>query len=444
MKLLHKFPLITVLFIFAAAAASLDACKKYSEHDGPNEKIRVDSVTLHNVTTTTQVITSVRIGTLIRINGLGFETAKAVYLNGIKAAVNPGYVTDNNIILNVPSDLPYGKDIADATVRNTIRIVTKYDDYTFHFPIIGPSPVISDVSSSMPRVGEKLQLYGSYLRDLDTVILPGNIILTGGQFTTSSDYTSISLVVPPGATTTAGGIYVHGASGSSYSYNYMNRDNCIFIRQFANDAAVSGGTGDCYQRAYNYGTTISGNQTAALPASGDGHKNPDTYRQVGPTVADAAIDQTVGGFDFRTCPTVTSVLQTSNGAVTPATACNNLALQFDFYIPVDWSSGFIRFEFVKGSTDWRYTYAPWAVNGSIVPFKMTGWQTCTMPLSAFKALNGKTYQYFMDQAPTKGGFFGFINSAYTDASGKSMAPAIIKNFQLSFGNFRIVPYVKTK
>ena len=79
-----------------------------------------------------------------------------------------------------------------------------------------------------------------------------------------------------------------------------------------------------------------------------------------------------------------------------------------------------------------------------MPVKMNGWQTVTMPLSAFKGLNGKTYQYFMDQALTKGGFFAFINSAYTDASGKALAPAVIKNFQLSFGNFRLVPYVKTK
>jgi len=443
MKVLNRALLISILFIAAATIAFLPSCRK----DGPKVKakeITVDNVTLHSLTNLTQVITQVRIGTLVRINGSGFVTAKAVYVNGIKISVNPSYVTENNIIMNIPSDLPYGKDVADTAVRNTIRIVTQSDDYTFRFLIMGPTPVISDVSSSLPKAGEKLQMYGSYLRDLDSVVLPGNIVLKAGQFETSSDYTKITLVYPSGAGTTAGGIYVHGDNGSAYSYNYMNRKDGIFIRQFANDPALTGGTGDCYNRPYNYGTTISGNQTALLPASGDGHKNPDVYRQVAATVADAAIDQTVGGFDFWTCATVTSVLQSSNGAITPATACNNLALQFDIYIPVDWSSGFIRFELVKGNTDWRYNYAPWSVNGSVVPVKMNGWQTVTIPLSAFKALNGKAYQYFMDQAPTKGGFFCFINSAYTDASGKSVAPSVIKNFQLSFGNFRMVPYVKTK
>jgi len=443
MKFNNKITITTALLLSVVMAIVVLSCRK-DLPAGASKKVVVDSVTLHNETTTTTKITQASLGTIIRINGAGFSTARAVYLNGVKASVNPSYVTEHNIIMTIPSTLPYGRDVTDAAVRNTIRIVTNYDDHSFHFPILGPSPVITDVSGSLPNAGEMLQIYGTNLRDLDTVILPGNVVLTASQFELSPDHTKISLTVPQNSTTTPGGIYVHGDNGQAWSYNYMNRSNCVFIHTFANDTAVSGGTGDCYQRAYNYGTTISGNQTALLPASGDGHRNPDTYRQVPAAAADVAVDQTAGGFDFRTCPAVTSVLNTSAGAVTPAAACSNLAVQFDIYIPVEWSSGFIRFEFVKGNADWRYNYAPWAVNGSLVPVKMNGWTTVTMPLSAFKALNGKNFQYLMDQAPTKGGFFAFINSAFTDASGKSLAAAVIKNFQLSFGNFRIVPYVKTK
>lgn len=443
MRSIHKITIITALIFSVLTASLLLSCRK-DLPAGHSKEIGVDSVTLHNSTTTTTVITEVRVGNIIRINGSGFSTAKAVYLNGVESSVNPNYVTENNIIMNVPSDLPYGKDVADEAVRNTIRIVTEYDDYTFSFRLMGSSPVISNVSHSMPRAGEKLWLYGTNLRDLDSIVLPGNVVLTADQFQMSSDYTTISLTYPQEATTTPGGIYIHGDNGEAYSYNYMNRSNCVFIQKFSSDTSVTGGTGDCYQRVYNYGTTITGNQTALLPASGDGHKSPATYRQVPATVADAGIDATVGSFDFRTCPAVTSVLNTSNGTITPATSCSNLAVQFDFYIPVEWSSGLIRFEFVKGNTDWRYNYAPWVVDGSVVPVKMDGWQTVTIQLSTFKALNGKTYQYFMDQAPSKGGYFGFINGTYTDGSGKTYAPAVIKNFQLSFGNFRIVPYVKTK
>jgi hypothetical protein len=442
MNISNKLTIPVTLILYVIIGCLFFSCKK-DLPAGASKQITVDSVTLHNATTTTTVITQASLGAIIRINGSGFSTAKAVYMNGVKATVNPNYLTEHSIIMNVPSTLPYGSDIADAELRNTIRIVTEYDDYTFRFPIKGPAPVISDVSHSLPKAGEQLIIYGTNLRDLDSVVLPGNVVFTAGQFKTSSDYSRITLTVPPNAITTAGGIYVHGDNGQAYSYNYMNSSNCVFIKQFSNDAAVTGGAGDCYQRAYNYGGNISGNQTALLPAAGEGHKNPETYRQVPAAAGDIAVNTTaLGGFEFRTCPAVTSVLKTSNGAITPASLCNNLAVQFDVYINVEWSSGFIRFEWVKDNADWRYNYAPWAVNGNVVPVKMSGWQTVTIPLSAFKALNGKTFQNFMDQAVSKGGYFGFFNAAYTDASGKSLAANAIKGFQFSFGNFRIVPYVK--
>ena len=243
MKIVNRITITAVLAFSVIVVVMVLSCRK-DLPAGASKKIVVDSVTLHNEITTTTVITQASLGTIIRINGAGFSTAKAVYLNGVKAGVNPGYVTEHDIILNIPSTLPYGRDIADPAVRNTIRIVTKYDDYTFHFPILGPSPVITDVSSSLPKAGEKLQIYGTNLRDLDSVVLPGNVVLTAGQFDLSSDYTKISLVVPQNGTTTPGGIYVHGDNGQSYSYNYMNRSNCVFIHTFANDTAVTGGTGD--------------------------------------------------------------------------------------------------------------------------------------------------------------------------------------------------------
>ncbi|GGH60060.1 hypothetical protein HNQ91_000764 [Filimonas zeae] len=440
-----KYKAILVVQIFTAIVL-LSACKKgYWDAEGPTSKeISVTNVTLQSAATTTQVITQARVGTLVRINGKGFSEAKSVYMNGVKVAVNPGYVTETAIMVTIPSSLPFGKDITDTATRNTIRIITSNDDYAFKFLIQGPAPAISGVSHSLPKAGETVEIYGTNLRDLDTVKLPGNIVLLSGEFETSSDFSKLSFTMPAAAIASAGGIYVSGANGSDYLYNYMNRRNCIFIEKFSSDTAVSGGTGDCYQRTYNFGSsTISANQTAVLPATGTGHKNPATYRQFPATAATAAIDATVGSFDFRTCPAATSVLRTTGGAITTASACNNLALQFDAYIPVEWSCGFVRFEFVKGNTDWRYNYAPWLVNGSVKPVKMTGWQTISIPLSAFKALNGKTYQYLVDQAVSKGGYFAFINGSYTDASGKSWPPVAIPNFQMSFGNFRIVPYVKS-
>jgi hypothetical protein len=431
-KLLTELYIVPLLF-----AGLLSSCKKEGssrETDGGAQKITVTQVTLHNKTTTTQVITQAMVGTLIRLDGSGFATATAIYCNGVKVNVNPNFVAETNIIMTIPSTLPFGNDVKNEAVRNTIRIVTKYDDFTYKFIIQGPMPVVTNVSHSLPKAGETFKIYGTNLRDITKIVFPGDITLTAGQFQLSTDYTTVTCTLPTGATTTAGGINIQSDNGQAYSYNYMNRREGIFIQQFANDA----------NKCYNYGTNISATQTAILPQTGDGHKSPDFYRQVPAAPATAAVETTVGGFNFRPDVGMTSVLQTSNGTITNATSCDTLALQFDVYIPVEWSSGWLRIDFISGNTNWRYNYAPWAVAGKVVPVQMSGWQTVTMPLGAFKALTNQTFGYFITQTAAAAGVFSFVNGTYTDAGGATYAPKAIAGFQMSFGNFRVVPYVKRK
>ncbi len=427
--------------IFSAVALAilistlLSACKKEVsslETGGGAKKIEITQITAQGKTSTTQVLTQARVGTLIRINGSGFATATAIYCNGVKVNVNPNFVTETNIIMTIPGTLPFGSSIGDTQARNTIRIVTKYDDITYPFIIQGPSPVVSDVSHTLPKVGERLIVYGTNLRDITKIILPGDVLLTPDQFQLSTDYTSLSFTIPNGGTGTPGGIDVIGDNGEAFSYNYMNHTEGIFIKAFTNDA----------NKAYSYGSNISGTMTALLPQTGNGHKNPEFYRQVPVAPADAPVETSIGGFNFSPINALNSVLQTSNGTITTATPCNNLALQFDFYIPVEWASGWLRIDFINGNTNWRYNYAPWAVSGAIKPVTMTGWQTATMPLGAFKALTNQTFGYFVDQMKTASSVFSFVNGTLTDAGGAVYPPKVIKNFQMSFGNFRIVPYVK--
>lgn len=427
--------------IFAALAlvlvvlALITSCKKQltsREIEGGAEKVNISQITLHGRTNTTQVITQARVGTMIRIEGSGFASAVAIYVNGIKVNVNPNFVTENNIIMTIPATIAFGSGVVTAENRNTIRIVTKTDDFTYKFIIQGPSPVINDVSHTLPRVGEFLTVSGSNLRDITSLILPGNITVNPTDIQLSSDFTTMKFKLPAGATQLPGALHLVGDNGDAYSYNYLNRYEGIFIKAFTADA----------NKAYNFGTNISATLSVTLPVAGDGHKNPEFYRQVPAQPADAPVETTVGGFNFRTDAAIASVIQTSNGNITAATPCNNLALQFDVYIPVEWSSGWLRIDFISGNTNWRYNYAPWAVAGATKPVTMTGWQTVTMPLGAFRALTNQTVQYFIDQTKSASGVFSFVNGTLTDSGGAVYPPKVIKGFQMSFGNFRIVPYVK--
>lgn len=435
MKILNKItPAAKWLLGIAIVLIAFSSCKKDNARTGGGKKVTIDSVTLQGVGITTQRITKVVAGTLVRLNGSGFTSATAIYVNGVLVSVNPNYVTETNIMMTIPSTIPYGSDVADTTLRNTIRIVTLYDDYTYKFPILGPAPVVNDVSHSLPSVGDSFTMYGSYLRDITSITFPGNVTLLPGQFTLSADYKSVTCIVPTGATTTAGGIDIKGVNGEAISYDYMNHSDCVVIKAFPAD-----GNG-----VYNYGFNISGTQTAAYPQTTTGTKNPVNYRMVPAVPATAPLSSTeVGGFHFHPETALTVVQQKAPTYINGSTLCNSLALQFDIYIPVQWASGWVRVDLVNGNNTYRCDYAPWDVNGTIVPVTMNGWQTVTMPLSKFSAINGKTVSAAIALLAGKDAYFQFINNAYTDSGGATFAGSPIPGFQIAFGNYRIVPYVKS-
>lgn len=64
-----------------------------------DESVSVTRVCAQKVTDTETVLTKVRLGEKIRIEGSGFTTTKAIYCNGVEVAgVNSNYITDNAII----------------------------------------------------------------------------------------------------------------------------------------------------------------------------------------------------------------------------------------------------------------------------------------------------------------------------------------------------------
>lgn len=437
-------------FLVLAAIFSiffLPSCRK--EKSGGAKAITVNRVSLHNPTTTDSTITKVRVGANIRLDGSGFTSLQQIYINGIKVGVSPTYVTETNVILTVPSDLPFGNDISDVNLRNTIRLVSRTDDVTIPFIVQGAVPVISGVSHSLPKEGDVIQIFGTGFREITKLTFPGNIQVSPDLFQINPERTAITVTVPAGAATTVGAIRIDGDNGSANSPGYMNFADGVFIKLFSNDPNVAGGVAECNQRTYNFGSTnlISGNITAVLPGTGAGPKNPQTYRQVPITKTTVAVDFSAG-FDFRTCAAITSVLGSTNGVIKESTTIANLAIQFDYYIPVTWSSGLIRLELISGNTQWRYNYAPWAAaGGTRTPIDMNGWQTVTVPLSAFSGINAGskpigTLKELLDVMVGKGGVFRFINGTFTSSGGVAYPASPIANFQISFGNFRMVPYGK--
>lgn len=98
-----------------------------------DESVSVTRVCAQKVTDTETVLTKVRLGEKIRIEGSGFTTTKAIYCNGVEVAgVNSNYITDNAIIFTIPTTIPTGTKlqmkrcvIQYVLLRNTMILYSR-------------------------------------------------------------------------------------------------------------------------------------------------------------------------------------------------------------------------------------------------------------------------------------------------------------------------------
>lgn len=455
--------------VLLASAGLMSSCEK--EDDGDiTDNIVVEAVYIHNKTSTTKVIEKARLGTMIRIEGTGLATTKEIYCNGYPATINLNYITPTSVIFRIPSKAPAGEE-CEQSVRNTIRVVTGKDDYTFEFQIQDQAPSVSRVSHTLPNPGEVITIYGSRLKDITEIVFPGEVSVTGdGNIEQDEKGEYVRVKIPEGIDDKGGAITVVSSNGIAYSRNYFNRRKFIMNSKFYSEASddfqkqYSPYCADCKSGAHGYygwGAPAK-DLTAVIPASGNGPKNTDnakwgaTYGSIPAepgkigalTSSDNAADNGAGRAVFNGCACYARVIgQTKDlgaEAVTTATPLSKLAIQFDVYVPGKWSQGRIAFVAVDGGSKYMSSYTPWLVTTSsgkeVKAVEMTGWETVTLPLDTFPAFAGETVNYLFKAASSGTYTFQAFITFYNDAIAGAPAPTEIGNFIFYFQNLRMVPY----
>lgn len=422
----------TNLFKYIAVAGGLFIANVMFNSCSNEELISIDKIYIHSLDDTTTELSKVRLGQMIRIQGSGFSTTKAIYCNGVEiSGVNTNYITDDCIILKIPSDLPTGSDVKDENVRNTIRIVTEYDEFVYKFDILAASPTITSVSHTLPRAGEWINIYGTSLKDIEYVTFPGGVNST--EFSVNEDYTVLSVKVPEGIGENYGELTVYGANGGAYSYSDFNFKSGQFIWQFSSDS------GD---KAYNYGSNISANLTDVIPTEGNGAKSPDCYRAIPEEPATTPKEGEIGGFNFYADKAIQIVLDANsgNGAITEKTKCSELAFQCDMYLNIEvWTTAGLRLYL----NDNRNTLIPWLQNASVVPFVFeNGWKTMTWAIKDIPAYANMTLGDLKSELTGKTARVTWHNGQFQDASGNWFRGTEMQDAQIYLGNFRLVPYTK--
>lgn len=380
-------------------------------------------------------LTRIRLGETIRIEGSGFSTTKVIYCNGKEVSgVNRNYITDTQIILTIPESIPLGSEVEDPNDLNTLRIVTEHSEFVYSVVVSAGTPTITGISHTLPEAGDVIEIYGTNLRGIDKIIFPGGVVVEPGGFIESTDYKTVRVTVPEGGDQEPGYLTIEGVSGGVYSYNYMNCKDGIFINRFSpgNDAYSYGGSG------------VTSTLSAVLPEATNGEPgNPEFYRGMpaeAQTISSSLDGYTVGILPFDSQKAWEIAL--TNGLIDNATLCDNVAIQFDYYVTCPWSAGAMRWEMISGDQNFRNTTVPWVQSGEIVPITFNGgWRTLTMPLNEVTGLKGITVASALEASTGKTGRLFMVIGNF-QVNGTYYRGISMSNFQFFLGNVRIVPYVK--
>lgn len=213
----------TAVLAAAIAGMALASCEqqpgKYEMADGVPEVRYVRPV---NVDASDSLMTGAYMDNQICIVGENLRSIYELWFNDRKAILNTSFITDNTLIVTVPSELP-GK------VTNMMYMVTaSRDTVKYEFNVLVPAPVLNSMSCEYTPAGESATIYGDYL--LDDANQPLEIVFSGDvpvTEITEITKTAVTFVIPEGAE--EGSISVTTVNGTSSSaFHYLDSRGFLF------------------------------------------------------------------------------------------------------------------------------------------------------------------------------------------------------------------------
>ncbi|MBO5548502.1 MAG: hypothetical protein J5954_02570 [Prevotella sp.] len=375
------------------------------------------------------IITGAYMDNSICIVGENLRSIVKMFFNDQEAKLIPSFITDNTMIVTVPSQIP-------NEVFNKIFMINQSNDTTtYDFQVLVPGPTVNNMSNEWAKGGEQATIYGNYF--VDDPNTPLTLTISGTNVPIEDfDISQMTFTVPEGLK--EGPIEIATVYGKvKAKFNYCDTNGMMF-----NDF----GTGDA--GAKSTGLTNHGWHNQVIKS--DENSLDGSYLLLGDcdvedgTWADGNLSFEYwpgdwnGGFsgtDIR----LSDLVSFANFA--------NMALKFEVNIPSSnpWTNLSMQCifsgdeqvtlptannTFFNGTDYPRALWTPWRATGS---FDTGGkWQTVTIPISNFKYKNDGTPASVPLEAKNFTGLTLFIWSGVT--SGTTCHPII------RIDNIRAVEY----
>ncbi len=365
-------------------------------------------------------------GSQINLVGFNLEGATQIAFQGIEADLSNVVYTDTSAIVQVPTDLSG----SNASLANTITYTTNVGSVNFPIKIVGP-PVISYVSLEVPHEGDMVHLYGYNFAGIQSLTFAGAVIT---DYEVSADESVLSFAAP--ALTQSGPVAITTLSGSFTTVYNVNEIALIY----------AGGVGILANMEWSeYFGWAWGNGNVSLYSSDPNTTNWPPYNTdygvgYGMYLVYKSAPLAAGETGYYPYWGGNQILINDGGGQWVPTenlsdSGDKWALKFEMYVGKPWNGGSLCFRTQSAISDYIARYEPWKVSeNKSADFTTEGWQTVTIPLSAFRLDDGL------------GASISKVSDLLDMGSGKTYMRVYLQNYRFSttadfeaaFDNFRVV------
>ena len=406
MRYNHKISSLLLTALAVATSFSLQSCKDQpDEFELTGGKPTIYYIRPASASASDSLLVQAYPQAQICLVGSNLTSIQQIYFNDKKAILNTSFITDNTLIVQIPSDIP------DEVSDKMYLITSDQDTLAYDFHIVIPAPRVTQMSCEYAAPGSTATIYGSYF--IDDPNVPLEVVFPDGQKaeikSINASRSNITITVPD--CTTEGQITVTSIYGTgTSSFRYLDTRGMLFDFDTPNSVtgAVLGNHGWHGQVIESNETSLNGNYlrlgdpSVTLDEDGswnDGNfsfeywpgnwADPETYSGDGVRLTDLTdfSDYANMSYKFEMCvpkanPWASGAMQIIVGGVTKISMGNAGVKDIDGN-----TLGGCNNTYFNNDELPRGLYRPWEATGSFDT--ADEWITVTIPISEFKyAMSG--------------------------------------------------------